>query len=75
MTVADAATYLGISEATMRRLLPKIPHYRLGGPRSQITFDRADLDVYRESCRVVPVQAVRAKRGRVKDWCSNERGG
>lgn len=75
MTLPAAARYLGISEKSLRRLLPRIVHYRLGGPRGVITFDRADLDAYRESCRVEPKGARKTGKVKVKDWCGevNER--
>lgn len=55
LTIAEAATALGVSTKTVRRLVDarKIGHIRLT-PRGKIQIAQAELDRYQESCTVGP---------------------
>ena len=53
-SILEAATYLGVSERLLRRLVSerRIPHQRIG---RLIRLSPADLDTYLHSCRVEPI--------------------
>lgn len=57
MTVAEAATQLGIASKTVHELcrLRKIGHLRVGPRGGRIVITQAHLDEYRAACEVHPV--------------------
>lgn len=58
MTIDEAATVLGVSGSKVRQLCQqrKLRHYRVG---RKYVLDLADVEAYRESCRVDPVTTFR----------------
>jgi excisionase family DNA binding protein len=54
LSVAEAAAYLGLDESAVYRLCAarRVRHLRLGARKSRISFDKADLDAYVQSCYV-----------------------
>lgn len=63
MTVREAAERLTPSRSEMYALIRagRVAHYRVGLGRGRVTLDEADLEAYRQSCRV---EAVPEGRGR-----------
>jgi excisionase family DNA binding protein len=67
MSVKDAASKLGVSPSKVYELVSqrRLAHYRIGG---KILFEDADVEAYRQSCRVGTATAgkpVVCHRGRL----------
>lgn len=60
LSVVEAARYIGVSRATMHRMIDLgiVPHVRVTPGRKHL--DRADLDAHIERSRIVATDAPRA---------------
>jgi excisionase family DNA binding protein len=43
LSLSEAASYIGLSERTIRKLLLEIPHFRIG---SKLLFRKSELDAW-----------------------------
>ena len=61
LTTKEACLFLGVSEATLRRMARDgdVAKYKI---RGSVRFDRADLNRYLASCRVQVLPPVRVER-------------
>ena len=63
LTRAEVAAQLGVSERTLRRLLPRIPDLRCNRVGRKITFSPVDVAKIREATRCPYTTGVAAKSG------------
>jgi hypothetical protein len=63
LTRAEVAAKLGVSERTLRRLLPRVPNLRCTRIGRKITFTPADVALIREALRCPYTTGAAAKSG------------